>query len=191
MCAVKPPVPGARPMQQTHGEARGLVILHTGEGKGKTTAALGLALRAVGRGLKVEMIQFLKSGRRSGEHEVAERLAPEFSLRAMGVGFVIGEWSGEDVAAAREAWAAACGVVMGGEADMVIMDEITFCIRDDVVPVQEVLALLDERPAAVHVVLTGRDAPPELVERADLVTEMTCVKHPFDCGVKAQQGIEF
>jgi cob(I)alamin adenosyltransferase len=174
-------------MPQDHG----LLILHTGDGKGKTTAALGLALRAVGHGLRVLMIQFVKSDQATGEAAAALRLAPEFELRPMGCGFVFDEWTPEDIAAAREAWAAACAALTSGQWQMVILDELTYCLREDVLPPGEVLAALADRPAGVHVVITGRGAPEALVAAADLVTEMRPVKHPWDAGIPGQRGIEF
>ena len=169
---------------------RGLVIVYTGDGKGKTTAALGLALRAIGHGQRVVVIQFLKR-RRGGEHSAAERLAPELEIRPLGAGFVRGEWTAEDRRAAREAWAAAEKALLGGQHDLVILDEITYAIRPDVIPADEVLELLRRRPGRVHVVLTGREAPQALIDEADLVTEMQCLKHPYEEGIKAQAGIEF
>ena len=171
--------------------SHGLIIINTGDGKGKTTAALGLALRALGHGMRVAMIQFIKSDARTGEHRMAERLGPSFTLKAMGVGFVFDEWSEQDIAAAREAWDTARDITLSGDADVVILDEITYCIREDIIPVAELLDLLARRPAGMHVVLTGRDAPPELLEVADLVTDMQCTKHPFAAGIRAQRGVEF
>jgi cob(I)alamin adenosyltransferase len=170
---------------------RGLIILHTGDGKGKTTAALGLALRAVGHGQPVLMIQFVKAEQPTGEALAALRLGPEFSLRTLGRGFVFDEWTPEDIAAAREAWEAAREAVASGAWRMVILDELTYCLREDVVPAGEVVAALAARPAGMHVVITGRDAPALLVEAADLVTEMCAVKHPFEAGVRAQKGVEY
>lgn len=174
-----------------HSRRRGLLIVNTGDGKGKTTAALGLAMRALGHGLRVVMIQFLKANERTGECMLAERLGPQFTLKTMGAGFVIGEWSEEDIAAAREAWEAAKEAIASGDCDMVILDEITYCLREDVIPVEEVLEALVARPEELHVVLTGRKAPAELIEAADLVTDMQCVKHPYEAGTGAQKGIEF
>jgi cob(I)alamin adenosyltransferase len=170
---------------------RGLIIVHTGDGKGKTTAALGLALRAVGHGLRVLMVQFVKADQPTGEALAALRLTPEFSLRAMGCGFVFDEWTPEDVMAARQAWEASRESLASGEWQLVILDELTYCLREDVVPTGEVLAALSSRPAGVHVAITGRDAPEALIAAADLVTEMRALKHPFDAGVAAQRGIEF
>ncbi len=172
---------------------QGLVIVHTGNGKGKTTAALGLALRAVGQGLKVFMVQFIKGSWKYGELRAPEFL-PGFEIRPMGRGFVdLGnpEPNPEDVALARETFAAAREKVLSGAYDLVILDEVNYAVTYGLVELGSVLELIREKPPGVHLVLTGRDARPELVEEADLVTEMREVKHPFHKGVKAQKGIEF
>jgi cob(I)alamin adenosyltransferase len=170
---------------------RGLILINTGDGKGKTTAALGLALRAVGQGLRVLMVQFIKSSTATGEAKAAARLAPELELVTLGAGFVMGEWTDEDLVAAREAWRVGGEAILGGQHGLVILDEICFVITEGVVPLAQVLATLAARPAHVHVLLTGRGAPPELIAAADLVTEMLAVKHPYDAGLPAQKGIEF
>jgi len=175
----------------SHGFKRGLVILHTGEGKGKTTAALGLAFRAAGHGLRTVMIQFMKSNTRTGECLLAQQFADLIDLRAMGTGFVIGEWSDQDKAAAQEAWRAGAEALMSGTAPLVILDEITYPLKAGALSEAEVLAALKARPEHVTVVLTGRDASDGLLEAADLVTRMECVKHPFEKGVKSQKGIEY
>jgi len=172
---------------------RGLVIVHTGNGKGKTTAALGLALRAVGQGLTVAMVQFIKGSWKYGELRAPEFL-PGFEIQPMGRGFVdLGnaEPHPEDVALARETFAAAREKVVSGRYDMVILDEVNYAVSYGLLDVESVLGLIREKPAPVHLVLTGRDARPEVVEAADLVTEMREVKHAFRQGVKAQKGIEF
>jgi len=172
---------------------RGLVIVHTGNGKGKTTAALGLALRAVGQGLKVFMVQFIKGSWKYGELRAPEFL-PGFEIRAMGRGFVdLGnpEPNPEDVALAQETLAAAREKVLSGQYDMVILDEVNYAVSYGLLEVESVIRLIREKPPELHLVLTGRDARPEVVEAADLVTEMREVKHAFHQGVKAQKGIEF
>jgi len=172
---------------------RGLVIVHTGNGKGKTTAALGLALRAVGQGLKVAMVQFIKGSWKYGELRAPEFL-PGFEIQPMGRGFVdLGSArpDPEDVALAQETFVAARDKVLGGQYDMVILDEVNYAVSYGLLDVGSVLELIREKPVEVHLVLTGRDARPEVVEAADLVTEMREVKHAFRKGVKAQKGIEF
>jgi cob(I)alamin adenosyltransferase len=171
---------------------RGLIQVYTGSGKGKTTCALGLALRAVGRGLKVYVIQFLK-GRATGESRAAARLAPELTLRyfgRLGLGKLRSP-SPEDLHLVREAWDLARGVINAGEHDVVILDEINLALAYGQIPLAEVLETLSLRPPQVEVVLTGRQAPPELIEIADLVTEMHPVKHYLQAGVKAREGIEY
>lgn len=172
---------------------QGLVIVHTGNGKGKTTAALGLALRAVGQGLRVSMVQFIKGSWKYGELRAPEFL-PGFEILPMGRGFVDPggkEPHPEDVALARETFAAAREKVISGAYDLVILDEANYAVAYGLLDVQSVLGLIREKPSQVHLVLTGRDARPEVIEAADLVTEMREVKHAFRKGVKAQKGIEF
>ena len=173
--------------------SRGLVQVYTGDGKGKTTCALGLALRAVGHGLKVYMVQFMK-GRETGEARVAAaRLAPDMTLRYFGrPGLVnLRTPAPADLALIREAWDLARQVILAGEHDLVILDEINLALTFNLLPREEVLQVLRQRPQGVEVVLTGRQAPPELVELADLVTEMRPVKHYYEAGVKARPGIEW
>lgn len=171
---------------------RGLVIVHTGDGKGKTTAALGLAMRAVGHGMKVIMLQFLKGAWTPGERKTAERLTPFFEMRPLGGDFT---WKtknrAQDMETAREAWEESREVVLSGDYDMVILDEINYVVGYDFLPVEDVLVLIREKPPAMHLVLTGRKAHPKVIEAADLVTEMVAVKHPFGAGIKGQRGIEF
>lgn len=179
-------------------QPRGLVIVHTGDGKGKTTAALGLAMRAWGDGLRVLILQFIKGGWRCGELNAIAALAKSaaggtIELRQMGKGFTRkGDVdAAEHQRAAQEALADARAAITSGAWDLVILDEINYAVKFGLLDVSDVLALLDARPPALHVVLTGRVAAPELIARADLVTEMHLVKHPFQQGVKAQKGIEF
>jgi cob(I)alamin adenosyltransferase len=171
---------------------QGLIQVYTGDGKGKTTCALGLALRAVGQGLKVCMIQFLK-GRDTGEARAAARLAPEFTLRSFGRPVLVNLKSPaeEDLALAREALELARQVIQAGDHDLVILDEINVALAYRLISLEEVLEMLKARPGWVEVVLTGRQAPPELVELADLVTEMRPVKHYYAAGVPARRGIEW
>ena len=173
-------------------EERGLVIVHTGKGKGKSTAAMGMALRCAGHGLKVGIVQFVKGGWTTGERAALESFKDLVVFKAMGEGFT---WETQDrardIAAAEEALAAAAEMIRDPSYRMVILDELNIVLRYDYLPVDRVLRLLDEKPEQTHVVITGRNAKPELLERADLVTEMTLVKHPFSAGVKAQPGVDF
>jgi cob(I)alamin adenosyltransferase len=172
------------------GERTGLVIVNTGNGKGKSTAALGLAMRALGNGMKVVMVQFIKGAWKVGEYESARKLG--FEIRPMGEGFTwVTKDRERDMKVAREAWAFAKARILAGADDMVILDEINYAIDYGYVDLPEVLDTLEIRPKDVHVVLTGRKAKPELIERADLATEMVELKHPYKKGIKAQRGIEF
>ncbi len=173
---------------------RGLIIVHTGPGKGKTTAALGLAMRAVGSGLRVLMVQFIKGSWHYGELDAAEMLGKDrFTIRPMGHGFVKlgGEIDPKDRRAAEEAWAFAREKIFSGEYDMIILDEINYAISYGLIPVGPVVEALKQKPEMVHVILTGRNAHAEIVEAADLVTEMREVKHPYQKGIEAQRGIEY
>jgi cob(I)alamin adenosyltransferase len=172
---------------------QGHIQVYTGDGKGKTTCALGLALRAVGHGLKVYMVQFMK-GRETGEARVAAaRLTPDMTLRYFGrPGLVnLRTPAPADLALIQEAWDLARQVILAGEHDLVILDEINLALTFNLLPREEVLQVLRQRPSGVEVVLTGRQAPPELVELADLVTEMRPIKHYYEAGVKARPGIEW
>jgi cob(I)alamin adenosyltransferase len=170
---------------------RGLLVVYTGKGKGKTTAALGIVFRALGRGLKVAVVQFIKGKWKTGEGAFAEKL-PELTFLIMGRGFT---WESDDLsrdkAAACAAWDKAAALIASGEHSIVVLDELTYVINYDFVSLEEVLAVFRGRPEHVHVVVTGRNAPDELVEMADLVTEMKSVKHPFEKGVPAQPWIDF
>lgn len=172
---------------------QGLVIVHTGNGKGKTTAALGLALRACGQGYKVAMVQFIKGSWKYGELKAPEFL-PGFEIHPMGRGFLAlggAEPHPEDLALAAATFAAGREKVLSGAYDMVILDEVNYAVDYGLVPVEQVLDLIREKPATVHLVLTGRNARPAVIEAADLVTEMREIKHPFQKGIKAQRGVEF
>ena len=176
----------------TKTEERGLVIVHTGTGKGKSTAAFGLVLRCLGHGMRVGIVQFVKGVWETGERHALERFGDLVSCRAMGEGFT---WDTQDrardIAAARAAWEHAKAMLADPGFRLVLLDELNIVLRYDYLPVAEVLAVLKARRRDLHVVVTGRNARPELVEIADLVTEMTLVKHPFRGGVKAQVGIEY
>ncbi|CAA6603635.1 Cob(I)yrinic acid a,c-diamide adenosyltransferase [Rhodospirillaceae bacterium LM-1] len=173
-------------------QEKGLIIVHTGPGKGKTTAALGLAIRALGHGMRVSIIQFVKGKRDTAERHILERFAPQLEIQALGEGFT---WETQDrekdILAASRAWGVAKQHISNSNYGMIILDELNILLRDATLPVAEVLEALAARPPMTHVVITGRGAPAELIEMADLVTEMTLVKHPFKQGVAAQAGIEF
>ena len=171
---------------------KGLLIVHTGTGKGKSTAAFGLALRMLGRGKRVGVVQFIKGAWHTAERDALLKFSDQVSWHTMGEGFT---WETQDrardVAAAERAWAKALELMADPSFALVILDELNIALRYDYLPLVEVLAALRARRPNLHVVVTGRNAKPELVETADLVTEMTLVKHHFAAGVKAQEGIEF
>ena len=183
-----PPVDRQR--SPADGERRGLLIVNTGDGKGKSTAAFGLALRAHGRGKAVQIYQFMKvPSARFGEHRVFEQLG--VPIEGLGDGF---SWKSRDLEAsaqlARDGWERAAATIRAGQHFLVVLDEVMYPLRYGWVALEPVLACLRERPPHVHVVLTGRGCPPELVALADTVTEMAKVKHAYDAGVPAQRGIE-
>ena len=173
-------------------ESKGLLIVHTGKGKGKSTAAFGLALRALGRGWRVGVVQFIKGAWATGERDAFARFGDQMVWRSMGEGFT---WETQDrardVAAAQAAWAAALDMMADPTIRLVLLDELNIALRYDYLPLAEIIEALAARRADLHVVVTGRNAKAELVEAADLVTEMTLVKHHFAAGVRAQEGIEF
>lgn len=175
--------------------APGLLIVYTGNGKGKTTAALGMAMRAVGYGHRVIMIQFVKGSWRYGELDGVARLKPELEIRPAGRGFVgiIDDKLPieEHRKAAAEAFADVERIVVSGEYQLVILDEILVALNLGLITEAQVLSLIDHRPDALHLVLTGRGCPDSIIERADLVTEMREVKHPYQKGRKAEKGIDF
>jgi len=171
---------------------KGLLIVHTGKGKGKSTAAMGLAVRAIGNGMKVGIVQFVKGVWETGERKVLERFPDLCVMRAMGEGFT---WETQDkvrdIKAVEKAWRTARDMMADDSFDMVILDELNIALRYGYIDVAEILSVLSPRREMLHVVVTGRNAREELIEAADLVTEMTQVKHPFRSGVKAQAGVEF
>jgi cob(I)alamin adenosyltransferase len=173
-------------------EERGLLIVHTGLGKGKSTAALGLAMRSLGHGLQVGIVQFVKGVWTSGERAVLERFPDQVTIKVLGEGFT---WDTQDrqrdIRAARQAWEAGKAMLGDPRYHLVILDELNIVLRYDYLPIDEVLDALKAKRRDLHVVVTGRNAKPALIELADLVTDMTMVKHPFRAGVKAQKGIEF
>ena len=161
---------------------KGLIIVNTGNGKGKTTAALGVALRACGYGMKVSMLQFFKGKWKYGELRSAPKLET-FEIRPMGHGFT---WESKDIEVdkrmVREAWQAASAEILSGKYDLVILDEINYALHYGFLPVEDVVDFLKKKPAMLHVILTGRNAKPEVIEIADMVTEMREIKHPFQQG---------
>jgi len=176
------------------GETRGLTLVFTGNGKGKTTAALGMALRAWGQGLNVLILQFIKGGWKYGELKAAGRLGTGFEMRQLGEGFIrdTGEEGMEEHRrAAQKALEEARRAVLEGKHDMVILDEINYAVHYGLVDLADVLEIIRSKPSRLHLVLTGRNAAQEVVEAADLVTEMREVKHPFAAGIPAQKGIEY
>ena len=171
---------------------KGLLIVHTGAGKGKSTAAFGLALRMLGHGRKVGVVQFIKGAWSTGERAVLERFSDLVTWHTMGEGFT---WETQDrardIAACRRAWEKTQELLRRDDIALLVLDELNIALRYEYLSVDEVLAALAARPSQMHVVITGRNARPALIEAADLVTEMVATKHPFAAGVKAQQGIEF
>ena len=171
---------------------KGLVIVHTGKGKGKSTAAMGLAVRAIGNGMKVGIVQFVKGVWETGERKVLDHFPDLCVIKAMGEGF---SWETQDrqrdIAAARQAWEFAKEMINDPSYNLVILDELNIVLRYENLPLDEVIETLKTKPEMLHVAVTGRNAKEELIEIADLVTEMTQIKHPFRSGVKAQVGIEF
>jgi cob(I)alamin adenosyltransferase len=173
---------------------KGLIIVNTGPGKGKTTAAMGTALRAVGQGMKVLMLQFLKGSWHYGELDAVQAFGDHFVMKQMGRGFVkVGgaDTDPEDVRMVEQAWAEAEQAILSGEWDLVILDEINYAISYGMLDPAKVAAALQKRPEMVHVILTGRNAHPTIVDLADTVTEMRQVKHAYEKGVQAQRGIEY
>jgi cob(I)alamin adenosyltransferase len=171
---------------------KGLLMVHTGKGKGKSTAAWGMMLRALGRGWRVGVVQFGKGAWQTGERQAVARFGEQVAWHTLGEGFT---WEtqdrGRDVAAAERAWAKALELIADTSIRLIILDELNIALRYDHLPLGEVLAALAGRRPGLHVVVTGRNAKPELIAAADLVTEMSLVKHHFSAGVKAQEGIEF
>jgi cob(I)alamin adenosyltransferase len=171
---------------------KGLIIVHTGAGKGKTTAALGLAFRALGQGMKVGIVQFIKGAIPTGEAALATRLGPSLEMHTMGDGFTWDTQDREkDIASTRRAWDQAVALLRDPSFNLVILDELNVVLKHDYLPLSEVLDELRRKREMLHVVITGRNARDELLDLADLVTEMKLVKHPYRAGVKAQPGIEF
>jgi len=171
---------------------KGLLIVHTGKGKGKSTAAFGMIFRCIGHGMRAGVIQFVKGSWATGERTVLEKFPELVTIRAMGEGFT---WETQDrardIAHARAAWEESKAMIADPSYRMVLLDELNIVLRYDYLPLDEVLEVLRKKPADKHIVVTGRNAREELIALADLVTEMTEIKHPFRAGVKAQAGVEF
>lgn len=180
-----------RLMARKQGE-KGLLIVHTGAGKGKSSAAFGMVIRCVGHGMPVGVVQFIKGAWDTAERRVLEGFPDLVTFRAMGEGFT---WETQDrdrdIAAAARAWEVAAAMLADPDCRMVVLDEINVALRYDYLAVQPVLDAIAARPEGQHVVMTGRNALPAVIDAADLVTEMTLVKHPFRAGIKAQPGVEF
>jgi cob(I)alamin adenosyltransferase len=173
---------------------RGLIIVNTGPGKGKTTAAMGTALRAVGNGMKVLMLQFLKGSWHYGELDAVKAFGGNFVMKQLGRGFVkVGgaETDPEDIRLVEEAWQESRQAILSGEWDLVILDEINYAISYGMLDGEKVAEALKQKPEMVHVILTGRNAHPKIIEAADTVTEMRQVKHAYEAGILAQRGIEY
>ncbi|WP_339135664.1 MAG: cob(I)yrinic acid a,c-diamide adenosyltransferase [Candidatus Electrothrix sp. GW3-4] len=171
---------------------KGLILLFTGHGKGKTTAALGMTMRAAGHGMKTCFLQFIKGSWKYGEMEAMARFREEIDFYVMGRGFT---WKSDDLekdkAVAREAWEKAKEVIMSGKYHTVVLDEFTYLLRYGMIEKEEALEVLRRKPEDLHICITGRDAAEELVALADLVTEMQPIKHPYQQGIRAQKGVEF
>lgn len=176
----------------TKTKEKGLIIVHTGKGKGKSTAAFGLVFRALGHGHKVGIVQFVKGAWETGERDVLMRFEDQVTFKTMGEGF---SWETQDrqrdIAAARSAWDEAKKMIADPSYNLILLDELNIVLRYGNLPLDEIIEILENKPDMTHVVITGRNAKDELIEVADLVTEMTQIKHPFRDGVKAQVGIEF
>lgn len=179
-------------MMATKTGDKGLLIVHTGKGKGKSSSAFGMVMRCMGHGMRVGIVQFIKGAWTTGEARFLERFPDLVTIKAMGEGFT---WETQDrardLAAAARAWEAARAMLADPGYRMVVLDELNVALRYDLVPLESVLTGIRERVGGQHVVATGRNAPDVLIEAADLVTEMTLVKHPFRDGIKAQPGVEF
>ncbi|NYE57646.1 cob(I)yrinic acid a,c-diamide adenosyltransferase [Carboxydothermus ferrireducens] len=173
------------------GKEKGLVLVFTGNGKGKTTSALGMALRAWGQGMRILVLQFIKGGWKYGELKAAEALGERFVMRQMGEGFLSEEKFDEHRRAAQEALEEAKKEILSGNWDMIILDEIIYSVGYGLVDEEQVLDLIKIKPEKLHLVLTGRNASERIIEAADLVSEIREIKHPYQKGIPAQKGIEF
>ncbi|MGQ3178578.1 MAG: cob(I)yrinic acid a,c-diamide adenosyltransferase [Blastomonas fulva] len=179
-------------MQAKRTLERGLLIVHTGNGKGKSSSAFGMAIRSLGWGMKVGIVQYVKGAWETGEKNFFQANPDLLTFKVMGEGFT---WDTQDrardIEAARAAWERSKELILDPEYDFIILDELNIVLRQDTLPIDEIIAFLKERPLTKHVCITGRSAKPELIEIADLVTEFEEVKHPFKAGFKAQKGVEY
>ncbi len=179
-------------MLATKTEEKGLLMVHTGKGKGKSTAAFGLAMRAMGNDMRVGVVQFVKGKWQTGERAILEHFPERVTIRTMGEGFT---WDTQDrqrdIAAAKAAWQAACEMMGDDSYDLIVLDELNIVLRYDYLPLADIVGALEGRRDGLHIVVTGRNAKQELIDAADMVTEMSEIKHHFKAGVKAQTGIEF
>lgn len=179
-------------MQARRTLERGLLIVHTGNGKGKSSSAFGMAIRSIGWGLKVAILQYVKGKWETGERNFFEAHPDLATFEVMGEGFT---WDTQDrardIAAARAAWERSKQMILDPTIDFVILDELNIVLRDDTLPIAEIVAVLKERPLTKHICITGRNAKPELLAIADLITDFTEVKHPYKAGFKAQRGVEY
>lgn len=179
-------------MQAKRTLERGLLIVHTGNGKGKSSSAFGMAIRSLGWGMKVGIVQYVKGAWETGEKNFFQANPDLLTFEVMGEGFT---WDTQDrardIEAARAAWERSKELILDPEYDFIILDELNIVLRQDTLPIDEIIAFLKERPPTKHVCITGRSAKPELIEIADLVTEFEEVKHPFKAGFKAQKGVEY
>ncbi|MDP7641626.1 MAG: cob(I)yrinic acid a,c-diamide adenosyltransferase [Alphaproteobacteria bacterium] len=179
-------------MLATKTEEKGLLMVHTGKGKGKSTAAFGLAVRAMGNDMRVGVVQFVKGKWQTGERAILEHFPERVTIRTMGEGFT---WDTQDrqrdIAAAKAAWQAACEMMGDDSYDLIVLDELNIVLRYDYLPLADIVGALEGRRDGLHIVVTGRNAKQELIDAADMVTEMSEIKHHFKAGVKAQTGIEF
>jgi len=179
-------------VQARHTLERGLLIVHTGDGKDKSSSAFGMALRSLGWGMKVGIVQYVKGAWKTGEKNFFHAYPDLLTFEVMGEGFT---WDTQDrardIAAARAAWERSKALILDPDYDFVILDELNIVLRQETLPIDEIVALLRDRPLTKHICITGRSARPELIEMADLVTEFAEVKHPYKAGFKAQKGVEY
>ncbi|KAB7648541.1 cob(I)yrinic acid a,c-diamide adenosyltransferase [Polymorphobacter fuscus] len=179
-------------IQARHTLERGLLIVHTGNGKGKSSSAFGMAIRSLGWGMKVGIVQYVKGSWETGEKNFFQANPELLTFEVMGDGFT---WDtqdrAQDIASARAAWERSKARILDPAYDFIILDELNIVLRNDTLPIDEIVAFLRERPLTKHICITGRNARPELLEIADLVTEFAEVKHPFKAGFKAQKGVEY